>query len=136
MNHLLHSGRRALTLALLASICLLAPRPSAAKDSALTTRAKQLLTAYSKKDYKTASKHFDSTMKKAFPPEKMKAVWQMLESKLGKFQQQGATRTGKIQQYDVVYIATKWEKIELDCKIVFNSKQEVSGFFFVPKGSK
>ena len=45
-------------------------------------------------------------------------------------------RTGKIQGYDLVYVLSKFEKAELECKVVFDGKKQVSGLFFVPKGSK
>lgn len=133
-------NRRGLFLVVMGALSVviagMAAAQKAKKPLTLTDMAKEFLTAYVKKDYKTASKRFDATMKKAFPPAKMKSIWDGLEAKVGKFKKQGGVRTGKIEQYDIVYITCAFEKAELDCKVVFNSKKQIAGLFFMPKGSK
>jgi hypothetical protein len=42
-------------------------------------------------------------------------------------------RQVKEQGYNVVYVTCTFEKSQLDIKVVYNDKQEVSGLWFLPK---
>lgn len=129
--------KRTLALVLTLTACFAALSCSAAPPKPTNTGiAKEIVTALSKGDYAKAGAHFDATMKKALPEEKVKSTWQQLQSQVGKFKSQGAVRTEKIQGYDAVYVLSKFEKAELECKVVFDDKKQVAGLFFLPKGSK
>jgi hypothetical protein len=45
----------------------------------------------------------------------------------------GGTRNEKIQSFDVVFVVTKFEKADLETRVVFEGKDRVSGLFFLPK---
>ena len=73
-------------------------------------------------------------MSKALPEEKLKEYWDSLTKDHGSFRQMSETRTEKIQQYDVVYVTCVFERGTLDVEVVFNSRNKISGLFFLPSG--
>lgn len=107
-----------------------------AQTSDLTSQGSKLITLLSSGDYKTAVSMFDETMKAALPEEKLKEVWQSLQTQFGIFKTQGTVRKEKVQNYDVVYVPCQFEKMTLDSKIAFDSKGMIAGLFFVPSASK
>lgn len=129
--------KRSAALVLALTACFAAMRCSAQAGKRNPTQiAREIVTAFSKGDYAGVTRHFDATMKKALPPDKVKETWQQLQAQAGKFKAQGGARTDKIQGFDLVYVLTKFEKADLECKVVFDDKKQVAGLFFVPKGSK
>jgi len=96
------------------------------------TMAKELVGLLVKGDYKKATQNFDDTMKKALPAEKLQQVWSSIIAQVGPFKEQLGIRKEKIQRYDAVFVTCKFERALLDAKVVFNSKKQVAGLFFVP----
>jgi hypothetical protein len=101
----------------------------------IETQAKDLVKLLASGNYEKAVGNFDSTMKNALPPDKLKQVWDSLIVQAGAFVEQTGVRKEKILQYDVVFVSCKFEKSILDAKVVFNQKKQISGLFFVPPQS-
>jgi len=59
---------------------------------------------------------------------------QTLTKQEGQFKSMGATRTGKVSGFDVVYVTCAFDRGSLDAKVVFDATNKVAGFFFVPVG--
>jgi uncharacterized protein len=97
-----------------------------------TADAKNFVDLLAKKDFSSAVKTFDATMAKSLPQDKLSQVWEQILGQAGEFQNQVATRTEQVQQYDIVYVTCKFKKTDLDAKIVFDKSGKVSGLFFVP----
>jgi hypothetical protein len=72
-------------------------------------------------------------MKDAMPVEQVEGAWQSLQSQVGVFVDIVGVRQVKEQGYNVVYVTCTFEKSQLDIKVVYNDKQEVSGLWFLPK---
>lgn len=98
----------------------------------LIPRAKEFILALQKGDYEASVKHFDETMVKAAPPEKMKQVWEMVIRQVGPFKTQKGVWTESLSAYDIVYVTCEFEKASLDIKVVFNKNKQITGQFFVP----
>ena len=98
-----------------------------------TGSAKGFVESLVKGDYAKAFAEFDGTMKDAMPVEQIEAAWQSLLAKVGDFKKITGVRQAKEQGYDVVYVTCEFEKSQLDVKVVYNDKKEVSGLWFTPK---
>ena len=98
----------------------------------LVALAKEFVTACEKGDFTESVKHFDETMTKLVPPEKMAAVWEAVLKQVGHFKEQKGVWTESIPKYDIVYVTCEFERATLDIKVVFNKNKEISGQFFVP----
>ena len=101
------------------------------ENDRLTTDAKNFVDLLVKKDFAAAVKTFDATMAKALPQDKLSQAWEQILSQLGEFQNQVATRTEQVQQYDIVYVTCQFKKTLFDVKIVFDKSAKISGLFFV-----
>jgi hypothetical protein len=112
-----------------------AARPAAAADR--TADAKNVVALLAKGDFAGASKGFDDTMKKALPPDKLKAVWGQITGQAGAYKSQLGTRSEKFAQsgkaYDIAYVTCQFEKGKLEAKVVYDPAGKVAGLFFVPK---
>lgn len=94
--------------------------------------AKKFVSALDNGEYKSAVKHFDETMAKAAPPEKMKEVWEMVTRQVGPLKTQKGFWTESRPDFDIVYVTCEFEKATLDIKVVFNKDKKIAGQFFVP----
>ena len=104
--------------------------PPAADD--LTARATALLEAMVRGDFAGATRHFDATMKKELPPEKLQEIWKGLIGQAGPFQRQAGTRTQTQGPHRLVFVTTEFEKIRLDMQVAFDAQGQVAGLFFIP----
>lgn len=85
-----------------------------------------------KRDFKSAVAQYDDTMAAALPEPKLQEAWETLQSQAGPFQRQIRARTEKVPGYDVVLVTCRFEKAVVDAKVVFNTKGQVAGLFFLP----
>ncbi len=98
----------------------------------LIPMAEEFLSSLQRGDYEASVKHFDETMAKLAPPEKMREVWEMVIKQVGPFKTQKGVWTESIPQYDIVYVTCEFQKATLDMKLVFNKNKKIAGQFFVP----
>jgi hypothetical protein len=111
---------------------LLAQASAPAEDS-LTVKARALLTAMERGDFKGAVVDFDETMLKVSGPEKLEPMWKtQLPAQLGAFKKQGAARRDQLQGYEIVLVTCEFEKATLDARVVFDKAGKIAGLFFVP----
>jgi len=118
---------------LFASFLLVVPVAAPAADPLkMKGAARALVAALEKQDFDTAVSDFDAAMKKALPPDKLKATWKGILAQAGAFKSQGAARTEKLDKYDVVLVPCEFEKASLEARIVFDADNKVAGLFFRP----
>jgi dienelactone hydrolase len=101
-----------------------------------TPAAQAFVTAQSKGDFAAATKDFDEVMKKASPADKMETTWKAVQKQVGPFQKQLSTRTETVGKYDVVYVTCKFEKMDLDVRVVFNREGQIAGYSIRPVQKK
>ena len=121
-----------LLLFLAGSLVCFAQQGEVSKSDDLTALAKGFVELLAKEDFPSAVKDFDTTMKKAMPPEKLGEVWESLIAQVGPFQREISVRIEKAGKYDVVFVTCEFERSILDAKVVFNSAKQISGLWFVP----
>ena len=101
-------------------------------EDALVLKARQFLDALSLEDFQTAVKDFDETMMRVSGPEALAAFWKQVPNQLGAFKKQSTVRRDKLGDYDIILITCEFEKVTLDARVVFDQKQKIAGFQFVP----
>lgn len=99
----------------------------------LTGSAKDFVGLLAKGDYADAVAKFDDTMKGVMPEAELEGAWQSLLGKVGPFQKIVGVTQQKQEGYDIVRVTCAFEEAELDVKVVYDNKQQVSGLWFVPK---
>jgi len=124
------SGKTILTAC---ALLLLVSLPSVPRDDqGLIARAREFVERMRKGDFQGAVEHFDETMMRLAPPEKMQQAWEMVISQVGAFKQEVGVRTQSIPEYDIVFITCAFEKATLDIKVVFDKEGRIAGQFFLP----
>jgi len=116
------------------SLLLLAATLLPSEAPKLTKRAQAFVTALENEDFAAASKDFDKTMQEKMPADKLGEVWKGLVKKLGPLKKQGAATAGKIQTYDVVWVACEFKEATLYTRVVFDKEGRVTGLFFTSNG--
>jgi hypothetical protein len=97
-----------------------------AKD--IKTLAEEFVDHISKGEYAVATDYFDSNMKSLMPASKLSDTWQLIQSQVGRYKGRTATKTTKIQGFDVVLVTCQFEKATLDAQLAFDSSKQISGF--------
>ena len=119
------------TAAILAALALAAaPEGEAARRAS----AEALVAALAKGEFAAAGKDFDDAMRKALPEDKRKETWAALQKQLGPFKKQAGVRAEQGKKYLIVYVTCRFEKADLDAKVVFDGAK-ITGLFFVPAKS-
>jgi len=98
----------------------------------LDSSARQLISNLVEKKFAAATDMFDDTMRELMPDSKLAEVWRMLQFRYGAFKSTGASRYEQLENYDIIYVATQFDKTTLDAKIVFDAAGKITGLFFVP----
>jgi dienelactone hydrolase len=121
-----------MTCSLVAALALSAA--AAEGEAARKASAEALVAALAKGDFAAAGKDFDDAMKKALPEDKRKATWAALRKQVGPFKKQTGVRAEQGKKYLIVYVTCRFEKADLDVKVVFDGAK-ITGLFFVPAKS-
>ena len=98
----------------------------------LICRAKEFVSALQNGRFDQSVQHFDETMTRLAPPEKMEEVWNKVIQQVGPFLEQKGVWTESVSKYDIVYVTCQFEKAVLDIKVVFDKNKKIAGQFFVP----
>ena len=107
-----------------------------AQENRNTEISKLVINSFQNNEFLKIVETFDQNMKNALPAEKLKLVWDDLNSKCGKFQKMGEITVGKIQTYDVTYTLCDFENMKLKMKLVFDKESKIAGLFFVPENQQ
>lgn len=102
-------------------------------DSAnLKAMAQAFVDQLAQGEFEEAVQRFDDTMGQALPAPKLQETWEAVVAQVGPFQEQVATRTTEQQGYDVVLVTTRFQRAQLDVRVVFDNQDRIAGLFFVP----
>ncbi len=97
-------------------------------------KAKRFVSQMAAGEFDKAVEPFDKTMARVLPASKLNEIWDGLVKQYGPLRQTTDTRTEKVKQYTLVFVTCEFERGRLDTKVVFNTKGEIGGLFFVPSG--
>jgi dienelactone hydrolase len=99
---------------------------------ALAAAATNYLDLVSKGEFAEASKNYDETMSKVFPPDKLEATWKSLTTQFGPLRSRGQMKLEKRGAFEIVIVPCTFEKFELNARVVFDAKGKITGLQFVP----
>lgn len=99
---------------------------------ALAAAATKYLDLASKGEFAEASKNYDETMTKVFPPDKLEATWKSLTTQFGPLRSRGEMKLEKRGVYEIVIVPCTFDKMELNARVVFDSKTRITGLQFAP----
>src|SRR2546427_626205 len=116
-------------IVLAAGIGVAAEPPAEDKLKEQKALAKELVDALAKEDFAAARKDFDDVMKKSLSADKLEANWQQVIKGVGPFKKLTGYRTETAGKLDIVYAICRFEKEELEVKVVFNGDKQVTGLF-------
>jgi uncharacterized protein len=94
--------------------------------------AEGLIDALAAREFARATERFDETMRAALPSATLEEVWESVRVSVGAYENRGRTRVERIERYDAVFVTCRFERAELDVKVVFDAAGRVAGLFFVP----
>ena len=75
---------------------------------------------------------FDETMLGAMPEGALKGLWTQLQLGLGPFEEASGAKILAQGGYVIVLVRSRFEKGEVDIKVVYDKSQKVAGLFVVP----
>jgi len=107
-----------------------------AQENRNTEISKLVINSFQNNEFSKIVDTFDQNMKNALPADKLKLVWDDLNSKCGKFQKMTEITVGKIQTYDITYTLCHFENMKLKMKLVFDKENKIAGLFFVPENQQ
>jgi uncharacterized protein len=107
-----------------------------AKEEPFVASAKEFLAFLVEKDYEKASSMFSEVLLEQMPHDRLGMVWNSVQSQAGTFVERTDLYTEKSGGYDVVVQTCKFEKSDLDFKLVFDSEGKIGGIFFTPPRPK
>ncbi len=124
--------RTTLTIAFaLAGLCISA-RAHASTDSGPRAHARQFVEQLNAGQYDQAVKSFDATMTGAMTADQLRDAWQALPPKAGDFHEIVSVSLAKKGKYDIAVVTCRFEKGQLDVKVVYDPEGKVSGLWFSP----
>ncbi|MBI4244680.1 MAG: DUF3887 domain-containing protein [Planctomycetes bacterium] len=95
-------------------------------------KGKDFVNFLSDNKFDDAISMFDQTMKEAMSSNQLKEIWKTLQNQVGNYKQIVGERMELLKPYYVVFITCKFERSDVDIKIVFDESVNISGLFFLP----
>lgn len=83
-------------------------------------------------EFHKAVELFDSTMKKAVPPTKLRAIWNGQQHAVGTFRGIIGTRSTVLGDYRVAIVTCQFQKRQFDVNVSYDKTGKISGLFFAP----
>ncbi|MCL2825013.1 MAG: alpha/beta fold hydrolase [Polyangiaceae bacterium] len=98
----------------------------------LERRTRSLIEKAFDNDYTGASEFFDSDMREALTHTKFLAIWVSLRLEAGAFETIEKVELKQHEEFWISLATTKFAKKRIIIKVVYNSRDQVSGLFFLP----
>lgn len=94
--------------------------------------ARTVLQEITQGQFDAVEAQYDARMAAAQPAGRLAAAWAGVVAQVGPFDTVVGVRGGKVQVYDVVIIACKFQKAVIDAEIVFGPEGKIAGIHFTP----
>ena len=101
----------------------------AARIEACSNAAAIMLDTLEKGDAKGATSNFDATMKANLDADKLTAVWEHVESQMGKLQTLGMPQNMLYRGRVIITRSLHFEKGDLDAQVACDGDGKIAGFF-------
>jgi dienelactone hydrolase len=106
-----------------------------AGDSDMVKIAEEFAGDVSDGRYEEAVKRFDEAMAKALPAEKLKEVWESVQTSAGSFESLGKSTTTQSKGLTTVIIPAVFKKTTLSLSISVDAEGRIAGFWIRPGGA-
>jgi len=109
--------------------------PVVVTDSlSIRQKTKNVVKSFEQGNYKDITVYFDSTMRKGLSSEGLKLAWIQTSMTCGPFEKANldSLKETHVDKYDVIEVPFSFQKENLNLRLAFNGKGEISGLFFVP----
>lgn len=119
---------------ILLTLCLtvLWAAPAFGAAQAVETAARDFVSLLNQKEFVKAVELFDTNMKKAVLPAKLRAIWNDQLEATGAFQSIHRTRSEVLGSYHFVFVTCQFKEQRFDIKVAFDKANNIAGFGFVP----
>lgn len=102
-------------------------------DKSAETFSREIVDRLAKEDYPFVFNKFDLKMKNALSESKLKELWKNLITQCGSFKSIDSVKiTSAVSNSKISEILCRFEKVQLNIKIVLNDKSELSGLWITP----
>lgn len=108
-------------------LILLAAQPSGPEV------AYEFVTALGESRFQAAVQHFSTSVSRAMPASKLQEVWRTIGAQAGAFQGTGRILTRAEAGHEVHLVLARFERANLDVKVVLDSGRKIAGLFFLPE---
>ncbi len=98
----------------------------------LETRARQFIEQLHAGQYDRAVQSFDAAMTAVMPASKLQDAWKSLSPGSGAFKEIVAVTITKQGKFDITVVTCRFEKDQLDVKLVYDTEGKLSGLWFAP----
>jgi hypothetical protein len=115
-----------------ASAAVSASSAAAPAASVVEPIAKSLTQQLAERHFDAVAAHFDKTMTEKLPSATLASTWDGLLTQVGAYKSMDATNSKVVEGYREVLITAMFEKTPLNLRWVFDSKNNVAGFFIEP----
>jgi len=107
------------------------PKDDTKKDD-LKPASEAFIAMLVKGEYDKAVERFDATMKGALPADKLRAVWEGLQTQVGRFAKSTGADQTREDRYRVVFVKCEFGKAVLEAKFAYDDDGKIAGLFFLP----
>lgn len=129
MNRRLKTAGKAL---IMAAVLAIIPCTISHANLSATQLAIGMVDSMAKGDFSSATKNFDSPMSAAMPAERLSQTWAQLTAQVGDFKSRIGTREASEGGYTSVYVTCRFERTDLNIKVVTTATGKVTGLWILP----
>ncbi len=91
--------------------------------------AKEFMMNLSTGNFTSAESMYDEAMMAALPLSKTEAIWNQVESQVGKFQSIEGVKISNVENYTVFVFTVKFSSASLDVTVTIDQNSKVAGLF-------
>jgi dienelactone hydrolase len=96
----------------------------------ITALAGQFIEQLNSGDYEKAIVQFDSTLANALPQDKLKQLWDSLQTQSGVYNKQVASKVEKVNAYQNVTVTCQFGQAYIDFVVTFDAAEKIAGLHF------
>jgi hypothetical protein len=115
------------------ALLLRAETPAEGTDATQARHAVALIEQLRDGDYESPQAGFDTAMRNALPPDRLRQTWQSIEGQAGRLLTLQSAGASDHEGYRIHHVDCRFERAELVADVVFSAQGQVAGLFFRPK---
>ena len=109
--------------------------PADTNSGQIETSARRFIEFLSTVNYDSAYQGFDSNVKEQISVNTLKEIWESILLSAGNFEKIKELKRSESGGYQIIFVSCQFTNAPVDFKLVFNSQDEIAGFFIIPAQS-